>query len=210
MSGVGGADVQTVATGRQFSQPKGEKKVKIDGRGPPLRASPLQSAVMRVLGIDLGHKRIGLALSDTEGVFAFPAGTLKSGSVVQNLKALHEIIVEKEVGSAVVGLPRHMDGRKGPEAESAEQFAKSLSKQANIPVETLDERWTSVEAERALREQGHGGRRARKHVDEVAASIILRTFLELRAQSPAATPSEAATDSETQPLDPGQGKGSRR
>ena len=112
---------------------------------------------MRVLGIDLGHKRIGLALSDTEGGFAFPAGTLKSGSVVQNLKALHEIIVEKEVGSAVVGLPRHMDGRKGPEAESAEQFAKSLSKQANIPVETLDERWTSVEAERALlrqREQG--------------------------------------------------------
>ena len=165
---------------------------------------------MRVLGIDLGHKRIGLALSDTEGVFAFPAGTLKSGSVAQNLKALREIILKKEVGSAVVGLPRHMDGRKGPEAELAERFAQSLAKQAKIPVETLDERWTSVEAERSLREQGHGGRRARKHVDEVAASIILRTFLELRAQSEATKPVREETESDTQTLDPGNGKGSPR
>ncbi|MDG2051874.1 MAG: Holliday junction resolvase RuvX [Myxococcota bacterium] len=146
---------------------------------------------MRILGIDLGHKRIGLALSDSEGVFAFPAGTLKSGNAKQNLKALRELIVEKEVGCAVVGLPRHMDGRKGPEAESAERFAQSLAHQAGIPVETLDERWTSVEAERALRAQGHGGRRARQHVDEVAASIILRTYLELRSNARARASAES-------------------
>ncbi|MCH2186573.1 Holliday junction resolvase RuvX, partial [Myxococcota bacterium] len=151
---------------------------------------------------------IGLALSDSEGVFAFPAGTLKSGSIVQNLKALHEIIVDKEVGAAGVGLPRHMDGRKGPEAESAERFAQSLAQRASIPVETLDERWTSVEAERALREQGHGGRRARQHVDEVAASIILRTYLELRTHSRHDTSSRADPRSDKKTPDPGPGQGS--
>jgi len=135
---------------------------------------------MRVLGIDLGGKRIGLALSDTEAEFSFPAGTLQSRDRPSDLKALCELIAEREVGRVVVGLPRHMDGRKGPEAASAERFAKSLSKQAGVPVDMLDERWTSREAERILQHQGRGGRRAKQHVDEVAASIILRTYLELR------------------------------
>jgi len=137
---------------------------------------------MRVLGIDLGQKRIGLALSDTEAVFAFPAGILESRTAKADLKNLCDLIVERDVGRAVVGLPRHMNGRKGPEAEAAERFAQALAKQSGIPVDTLDERWTSVEAERSLRDLGHGGKRTRKHVDEVAASIILRTYLELRAR----------------------------
>lgn len=135
---------------------------------------------MRVLGIDLGGKRIGLALSDTEAEFAFPAGTLRSRDRKSDLKALCELIAEREVGRVVVGLPRHMDGRMGPEAEAAERFAGALSQRAGVPVETLDERWTSREAERSLRDQGHGGRRAKQHVDEVAAAIILRTYLELQ------------------------------
>ncbi len=141
---------------------------------------------MRVLGIDLGRKRIGLALSDSEAEFAFPAGTLPSRDRRSDLRALCELIAEREVGCVVVGLPRHMDGRKGPEAEAAERFAAELAEQAGVPVETLDERWTSREAERVLQEQGRGGRKAREHVDEVAASIILRTYLELRAKQPAA------------------------
>ena len=137
-------------------------------------------SAMRVLGLDLGERRIGLALSDSEGEFAFPAGVLESRGRDRDVAALCELIREREVGRAVVGLPRHMDGRLGPEAEAAEQFASLLAKRAGIPVETLDERWTSQEAERILREQGHDGRRTKKHVDEVAASIILRTHLELK------------------------------
>ena len=138
---------------------------------------------MRVLGLDLGGKRIGLALSDAEAAFAFPAGTLESRGRERDIAALCELIREREVERVVVGLPRHMDGRKGPEAEAAEQFAEALSGRAGVPVDTLDERWTSREAERILREQGHDGRRTKRHVDEVAASIILRTYLELRSRA---------------------------
>jgi len=138
---------------------------------------------MRVLGVDYGSKRIGLAVSDEDGEFAFPAGTLTSRGRKKDLVALKAIITEREVGSAVVGLPVHMDGRRGPEAEKAIAFANALSEAAGIPVETLDERWTSQEAERMM--QGISKKRRRNlreggAVDEAAASIILRTYLAAR------------------------------
>lgn len=136
---------------------------------------------MRVLGVDLGDKRIGLALSDTEAEFAFPAGVLKSHGRKRDLEALCALIVEREVGRVVVGLPRHMDGRMGPEARAAESFATALAARSGVPVDTLDERWTSRQAERILRDQGRSARHAKQHVDEVAAAIILRTYLELRS-----------------------------
>ena len=135
---------------------------------------------MRVLGVDLGSKRIGLAVSDLEANIAFPAGTLKSGGRKADVQAVCDLIREREIGAAVVGRPRHMDGRRGPEAHAAEKFASALSRAAGIPVEPLDERWTSVEAARSLSEQGHGAQSSRKHVDEVAAALILRTYLDLR------------------------------
>ncbi len=135
---------------------------------------------MRILGVDLGDKRIGLALSDTEAEFAFPAGVMQSRGRKQDLAALCALIVEREVGCVVIGLPRHMDGRMGPEARAAESFAQGLAAKSGVPVETLDERWTSQEAERILRNQGQNARSSKKHVDEVAASIILRTYLDLR------------------------------
>ncbi|MBW2231847.1 MAG: Holliday junction resolvase RuvX [Deltaproteobacteria bacterium] len=135
---------------------------------------------MRVLGLDLGSKRIGLAISDEQASIAFPAGTLPSTGRRADVVAVTKLIAERDVGRVVVGLPRHMDGRKGPEAEAAEKFAAALHAAARVPVDTLDERWTSLEAERALREQGLDARRTKKHVDAVAASIILRTYLELQ------------------------------
>ena len=135
---------------------------------------------MRTLGLDLGKKRIGLAISDEDARFAFPAGTLRSTGQKADLAALRELIEEKGIARAVVGLPRHMDGRKGPEAEAAEAFARALADEAHIPVETLDERWTSVEAERSLRAHGSRGKKLKARVDEVAASIILRTYLDLK------------------------------
>jgi putative Holliday junction resolvase len=135
---------------------------------------------VRVLGVDLGSKRIGLAISDEEEEFAFPAGILDSRGRKRDLAALRELIVEKQIGRAVVGLPIHMDGRRGPEAEKAIRFAADLSEAAEVPVDTLDERWTSREAERLLQPaSGKRGAKRRKKgaVDEMAASIILRTYL---------------------------------
>jgi putative Holliday junction resolvase len=135
---------------------------------------------MRVLGIDLGHKRIGLALSDEGGDFAFPAGVIESRGRRRDLGALRELIVARGVTRAVVGLPIHMDGRRGPEAEKALAFARELGDSAGIPVDTLDERWTSQEAERLMRGSTKKRRREKRSqgaVDEVAASILLRTYL---------------------------------
>lgn len=140
---------------------------------------------MRVLGVDFGNKRIGLAVSDEEGKIAFPAGTIMSRGRKKDIAALRTLIAEREVGAAVVGLPIHMNGRRGPEAEKALAFANELSAAAGIPVETLDERWTSQEAERLL----HGTSKKRRKlqrdagaVDEMAASIILRTYLATKQQ----------------------------
>ncbi|HPG28258.1 MAG TPA: Holliday junction resolvase RuvX, partial [Myxococcota bacterium] len=117
---------------------------------------------VRILGIDLGNKRIGLAISDELGSIAFPAGVLASRGRRRDLEALRDLIREREIGAAVVGLPIHMDGRRGPEAERATTFANDLAALAGVPVETLDERWTSIEAERLLEAGGRGrGRPAR-------------------------------------------------
>ncbi|HEB89368.1 MAG TPA: Holliday junction resolvase RuvX [Deltaproteobacteria bacterium] len=139
---------------------------------------------VRILGVDLGSRRIGLAISDEEGEFAFPAGMIDSRGRKRDIAALRALILEREIGRAVVGLPIHMDGRRGPEAERSIRFAEDLGRAAGIPVETLDERWTSREAERLL-EHVPGRRSARRReagaVDEMAASILLRTYLARRA-----------------------------
>jgi len=135
---------------------------------------------MRWLGLDLGEKRIGLAISDEEARIAFPAGFLPRQGRRRDLEALCALIRERGIGGAVVGLPLHMDGRRGPEAEAAERFARELAAAAGIPVELLDERWTSVAAERALAETGRrvAQRKGRGEVDAIAATLLLSTWLE--------------------------------
>lgn len=145
---------------------------------------------MRILGVDLGKKRIGLAISDEAEEIAFPAGILESRGPKRDISSLRKLIVEKEIGRAVIGLPIHMDGRRGPEADKAIRFAKALRDASGIPVDTLDERWTSREAERLLqptsqkrgvkrrtRERLRPAQREKGIIDEMAASIILRTYL---------------------------------
>jgi putative Holliday junction resolvase len=139
---------------------------------------------MAVLGIDLGSRRIGLAISDPDGRVALPAGTLESRGRAADLVAIRSIALERGVKRVVVGLPLHMDGRAGPEAEAARAFADALARATGLPVETLDERWTTREAERTLREVGDGGRRKRRGAaDTLAATLLLRTFLERLARA---------------------------
>ena len=131
-----------------------------------------------VLGLDLGSRRIGLAVSDPEGRIAFPAGVLARQGREKDLAALGDLVREREVSRIVVGLPIHMDGRSGPEAEAARAFSSALAEATGVPVELLDERWTSLEAERSLRQTQPRGRKGRGEVDTVAATILLRTWLE--------------------------------
>jgi putative Holliday junction resolvase len=132
------------------------------------------------LGLDYGSRRIGLAVSDPEGLIAFPAGALERTGLERDLAALTALIAERGVTRVVVGLPLHLSGRSGPEAEAARAFARALGQAAGLRVDLLDERWTTREAERALRDApGKGNRkRGRGSVDSVAATLLLRTYLE--------------------------------
>jgi putative Holliday junction resolvase len=141
------------------------------------RTTPDSFPAVRVLGLDLGRRRIGLAISDPTGI-ALPAGTLERRSLPEDLRWLQDYSAEREVTQIVVGLPIHMNGSSGPEAEEARGFARRLEETTRLPVELLDERWTTVEAERALRATGRRGRERRRVVDSVAATILLRTYLE--------------------------------
>ncbi len=132
-----------------------------------------------VLALDYGAKRIGMAVSDVDGQFAFPAGVLERCGLARDLEALTAVIREREVARVVVGLPIHLDGRRGPEAEAARRFARAVGNTSGLPVELLDERWTSREAEQALREvQPRRKKRQNAKLDAAAAALLLRTFLE--------------------------------
>jgi len=133
-----------------------------------------------VLGIDYGSRRIGLAVSDPDRIFAFPAGFLERHGKERDLAALCRLAEEREVVQIVVGLPIHMNGREGPEARATRAFAEDLRRETGRSVDLLDERWTSREAERALRDSGR--RRERGDVDAAAATLILRTWLEREAR----------------------------
>lgn len=144
----------------------------------------------RFLGVDFGTRRIGLAVSDPSGAIAFPAGTLERRGLRRDLESLCALVKEREVARIVVGLPLHMDGREGDMARGARAFATALGERAGLPVELLDERWTSREAEQT-REHSAGAKRKRRRrergdVDAAAATLLLSTWLErARAEAPA-------------------------
>jgi putative Holliday junction resolvase len=137
------------------------------------------------LGLDYGTRRIGVAVSDEEGQFAFPAGVIERRSLAEDLAAIRQIAEQRGIRHVVLGLPLHMDGRAGDMAAAVRAFKEQLQAATGLPVELQDERWTSAEAERAIRDaggrKGRGRRgRAKGDVDAVAASILLRTWLERR------------------------------
>ena len=133
----------------------------------------------RVLGLDLGARRIGLALSDPGGQIAFPEGYLDRKDLEKDLEALGTLASERGVTRIVVGLPRLLDGREGTGAAAARRFAAALAEATALPVELQDERLTTAEAERALREAPARRRRGRKRVlDAMAATLLLRSYLE--------------------------------
>jgi len=146
---------------------------------------------MAVLGIDWGERRIGLAISDPDGIIATPAGTLQAQGRRKDVAAIGELVRERGVTEIVVGWPKHMDGGRGEAAASAEKLAAALREALALPVELLDERWTTAEADRALSEGGRRSRRKRKEaIDSMAATILLRTYLQLRTQRETAADSE--------------------
>ena len=133
---------------------------------------------MRILALDHGSVRIGVAVSDELKMIATPLEYLPAEPVEELLKRLKSLVNEKDVEHVIVGMPRNMDGSYGPAAEKARQFVERLRETVPVPVRTWDERLTSAQANRVLI-QGNVRRRERKQVvDKMAAAILLQSYLD--------------------------------
>jgi putative Holliday junction resolvase len=135
---------------------------------------------LRILALDFGEKRIGVALSDPTGLLASPITTIAVGEDESGLEGILSIAAENEVGEIVVGMPFSLSGRKGPQARLVRDFIGLLSEQTDIPITPVDERLSSVEAERRMRESGGEPWKNKARVDSVAAAIILQSYLDSR------------------------------
>jgi putative Holliday junction resolvase len=138
-----------------------------------------ENRVGRVMGVDLGSKRIGIALSDRSGTIASPFTVIqRSGSVKKDHHAITALVMEEECGRVVVGLPLSMDGSIGRAAQAALTEAEQLATVVNVPVETYDERLTTVSADRALMEAKMRADARRRVVDKVAAAVMLQSWID--------------------------------
>lgn len=136
-------------------------------------------SVGRVLGLDFGTVRIGVAVSDPLGITARPVGSVPADEFENRLPALVEELAPVRV---VVGLPTGLGGHEGPSAEGARTLAELVSEATGLPVEFADERFTTVRAEELLAARERDRRRRREQVDAVAASVMLQGWLDVRAR----------------------------
>jgi putative Holliday junction resolvase len=133
---------------------------------------------LRVLALDVGTVRIGVALSDPLGVVASPERVIECADRRRDLQRLADLVVSTGAELVVVGLPTTLRGERGPAAQEVEQFVRELADHLDIPVTTWDERMTTVVAERALLEGGQS-RQSRRHLrDKVAATVLLQSYLD--------------------------------
>jgi putative Holliday junction resolvase len=133
--------------------------------------------VMRILAVDLGHARTGLAICDEGEVLASPLMVLPSYNWDKLLIQVAEQVEKTSAGAVVVGLPKNMDGTEGESAQNARDFAQKLSEQISVPVHLQDERCTTMVAHTYLNDTNVRGKKRKAVVDAVAATIILQDYL---------------------------------
>lgn len=133
---------------------------------------------MRVLGLDVGEKTIGVAVSDPLGITAQGLQVIRRSALEQDLQQLAKLVESYSVEQIVVGMPRRTDGSYGPEAAKVEQFAKALQEAVSVPIRFWDERFSTVTAQRILLEGDVSRAKRRQVVDKVAASVILQAYLD--------------------------------
>ena len=133
---------------------------------------------MRILGIDFGEKRIGLAVSDLLGLTAQGLETVRYENREQFLSDLSKICADQKVGEIVIGLPVNMNGSMGPKAQEVLKLVPVLEEKLHLPVRTWDERLTSREAGRLMIEEGLSRKRQKETSDRLAVTILLQSYLE--------------------------------
>ncbi|QAA75987.1 MAG: Putative pre-16S rRNA nuclease Yqg [Candidatus Bipolaricaulis sibiricus] len=133
---------------------------------------------MRVLGLDIGDRRVGIALSDETGTIASPHGVYTRRSPGEDVHHLAQLAREAGAVALVVGLPLHMDGTEGEQVAKTRALAEAVARDAGLPVHYVDERLTSSEADRAMVEGGLSRRARRERSDTLSAVLILQAWLD--------------------------------
>ncbi len=133
---------------------------------------------MRVLGLDVGDRRIGVAVSDPLGIIAQGVTVIERKTLDEDLKAIKDIIAQYGAESVVVGMPINMDGTRGKSADKVTEFVGALGSSAGIPVATYDERLSTKESEKFLISSDVSRRKRKSVIDKIAAQLILESYLE--------------------------------
>lgn len=133
---------------------------------------------MKILSLDVGKKKVGIAISDALGITAQPLDTLIRKAKKADLARIEKVIHDMNVSKIIVGLPLNMDGTEGAMAKEIYSFVKELEKETKIPVELWDERLTTMEAERLLLEADLSRKKRKKLDDKIAAQLILQSYLD--------------------------------
>ena len=134
----------------------------------------------RIMGLDIGDKTIGVAVSDLMGLTAQGVTTIKRVGKKKDIEAIKQIIAEKQVNKIVSGLPKNMNGTVGPQGEKVQKFCELRKEETNLPIEFWDERLSTVAAERSLIEGNVRRENRKKVIDMLAAVIILQGYLDLK------------------------------
>lgn len=137
---------------------------------------------MRIMALDIGEKRIGVAVSDPGERVASPIAVLPAAEVLQNAPSFRRLLEDWEPELLVCGLPMTLAGEEGPQAQRIREQAQRIAQAAELPVEFSDERLSSREAKRSLREKGLSEREMRGKVDMIAACVFLQAWLDARVQ----------------------------
>ena len=133
---------------------------------------------MRRLALDIGNKRIGVAVSDLTGLYAFPLTTIMRKNIPEDFDRIYKLLREKDAKELIIGLPLSLSGHEGEQANLVKSFGNLLNDKIDIPIYYVDERYSSVQAEERLINAGVSPSRNRKRVDAAAAAIILQSYLD--------------------------------
>lgn len=136
---------------------------------------------MKVLALDYGTKRIGVAISDGTGTLASPRPYIPTMAFMKIKAALRDLLEKESIAQIIIGMPRNMDGSYGPSAELVREFVEKLkSGGITTPIQMIDERLTTVQASRQLHDAGRNTRQQRELVDSVSAAVLLQSYLDSR------------------------------
>ncbi len=141
-----------------------------------------------IIGMDVGDRRIGLAIAEEGGTLAVPIGTMARTGINDDLVRISGIIHDRRATLIVAGLPISINGTLGPQAKKTQRFLERLEKHTEVQVETVDERYSSSEASRLMRAAGLRPSRSREQIDSRSAAIILQAYLDQRTSQPVPAP----------------------